>query len=77
MPTYRFKDNNTGEVFDKWMYMAEREPYLEANPNLTQVPAGFTSISEVGDWKNTKVPGSFKDVLGRIKTSYPNSTFEV
>ena len=77
MPTYRFKDNNTGEEFEKWMYMAEREPYLKENPHITQVPTGMSSVSEVGDWKNTKVPGSFKDVLGRIKKSYPNSTFEV
>jgi len=77
MPTYRFKDNNTGEEFERWMYMADREPYLKENPHITQVPTGMYSISEVGDWKNSKVPGSFKDVLGRIKKSYPNSTFEV
>ena len=77
MPTYKFKDNNTGEIFEKWMYMSEREPYLAENPHITQVPTGMTSISEVGDWKNSKVPGSFKDVLGRIQKSYPNSTFEV
>ena len=77
MPTYKFRDNTTGEIYEKWMFMADREPYLESNPNVTQVPTGMASISEIGDWKNTKVPGSFKDVLNSIKSANPNSTFEV
>lgn len=77
MPTYSFRDNNTGEVFDKWMYMAEREPYLAENPHLTQVPTGINSVSSVGEWKDTKVPSGFKDVLNRIKSNHARSTFEV
>ena len=60
MPTYKFRDNNTGEEFEKWMYMADREPYLKDNPHITQVPAGMSSISEIGDWKNSKVPHFLK-----------------
>ncbi len=77
MPTYRFRDNNTGEEFDKWMYMAEREPYLSDNPHITQVPTGMNAIGSIGEWKDNKVPGGFKDVLGRIKKNHPRSTFEV
>ena len=52
MPTYKFKDKVTGEVFEKWMYMAQREPFLETNPNLVQVPYAPNTVSEVGDFQN-------------------------
>lgn len=65
MPTYKFRDNNTGEVFEKWMYMAEREPYLEANPNITQMPTLLHSVGEVGDFQN-KTDGGWNEVLHKV-----------
>ena len=32
MPTYTFKDNNTGFTYDEFMGMNEREKYLKDNP---------------------------------------------
>ena len=52
MPTYKFKDNNSGEEFEKWMYMADREKYLADNPNVTQMPTLLHAVSEVGNWQN-------------------------
>lgn len=64
MPTYSFKDTNTGEVFDKWMLMAEREPYLSENPHIKQLPTMLNS-GEVGDWQN-KTDGGWNEVLRRV-----------
>lgn len=64
-PTYRFEDTNTGEIFEKWMYMKEREEYLSSNPHLKQVPTGFHAVSEVGDWRN-KTSSGWNDVLRKV-----------
>lgn len=67
MPTYRFRNIDTDEVFEKWMYMNERGPYLSENPNIRQVPAGFHSVSEIGDWRN-KTSDGWNEVLKKVGT---------
>jgi hypothetical protein len=67
MPTYRFENTETGEIFEKWMLMAEKEPYLKENPNLKPLIPTQMNVGEVGDWQNkliSKNPG-WNDVLGR------------
>lgn len=64
MPTYSFKNTETGEVFDKWMLMAEREPYLAEHPHIKQQPTMLNS-GEVGDWQN-KTDGGWNEVLRRV-----------
>lgn len=66
-PTYRFEDTNTGEVFEQWMYMNEREKYLSDNPHLKQIPTGFSPIGEVGDWRN-KTSNGWNEVLQKVQT---------
>ncbi len=46
MPTYTFKNKDTGEEFDKVMKIAEKEPYLKDNPNISPV---LTAPNFVGD----------------------------
>ena len=72
MPTYRFRNTETDEVFEKWMYMADREPFLEANPNLVQMPTPLNSVSEVGDFQN-KTDGGWNEVLHKV-SKVPCST---
>ena len=65
MPTYRFENTETGEIFEKWMLMAEKEPYLEKNPHLKPLIPTQMNVGEVGDWRNkliSKHP-SWNDVL--------------
>jgi hypothetical protein len=73
MPTYRFLDNNTGEEFEEIMAMADREPYLTANPHVTQV---FNALN-IGDSVRlgiTKPPAEFmKGVVGRMQESIPGN----
>ena len=52
MPTYRFENIETGEIFEKWMLMAEKEPYLKENPNLKPLIPTQMTVGEVGEWKN-------------------------
>ena len=46
MPTYSFKDNNTGEEFDEFMGMSEKDQYLEDNPHISQVPTMFSFVGD-------------------------------
>jgi hypothetical protein len=65
MPTYRFENIETGEIFEKWMYMAEKDPYLKENPNLKPLIPTQMNVGEAGEWKDKLVkknPG-WNDVL--------------
>ena len=60
MPTYRFENTETGEIFEKWMLMSEKEPYLKENPHLKPLIPTQMNVGEVGDWQNklvSKHPG--------------------
>ena len=37
MPTYSFKDKNTGKEFDAFMTVKELDKFLEDNPHLIQL----------------------------------------
>lgn len=64
---YTFKNNDTGEVFEKVMSMADKDPYLKENPNLSLVitPVAMSysgtksTISQASD--------GFNDILKSIK----------
>jgi hypothetical protein len=74
MPTYEFQNKETGERFEKWMYMAEREKFLAEHPELEQIHTkGINAVSGVG----LKVPSGFKDVLQKIHTETPGSRLNI
>ena len=67
MPTYSFKNTKTGEVFDKFMRISEREQYLKDNPDIVSVLTA-PGISYDNDGLAGKQPDEgFKDVLRNIK----------
>jgi hypothetical protein len=70
MPTYTFKNKDTGEIFDKAMRIAEKEPYLKDNPNLESM---ITAPNFVGDHIIKKMDGGMKEVLQRIGDGHPKS----
>ena len=50
MPSYSFKNNDTGEEFEQILSMSEREKFLEQNPHIHQLPSLFAmSASGTGD----------------------------
>lgn len=71
MPTYRFQDQDTGEIFEKWMYMRDREKYLEENPNVKQLPTALNSVSGTG--MGTKQDGGFKEVMSKVQSAHPRA----
>jgi len=70
MPTYTFKNKDTGEEFDKVMKIAEKQPYLKANPNISAV---ITAPHFVGDHIIKKMDGGMKETLQKIADKNPNS----
>lgn len=71
MPTYAFRDKNTGEVHERFLSFTGRDEYLAQNPNLevtiTQAPAF------VGDHVTIKKDSGFKEVLQKIHEKTPGS----
>ena len=71
MPTYEFRNKDTGEVHEQFLSFAGRQQYLKENPNLevtiTQAPAF------VGDHVVIKKDTGFKEVLQKIHEKTPGS----
>lgn len=65
MPTYRFENTETGEVFEEWMYMAQKDPYLKENPHLKPLIPSQMNVGEACDWRDklTQKHPSWNDVL--------------
>ena len=70
MPTYTFKNKDTGEVFDKIMKIAEKPEYLKDNPNIEAV---LTAPNFVGDHIIKKMDGGMKETLQKIADKNPNT----
>ena len=64
MPTYCFRNNETGEVHEDMMKMDDREKYLKDNPNLTQVLEMPQIVSGTDGLR--KPDDSFIDILRNI-----------
>jgi predicted nucleic acid-binding Zn ribbon protein len=71
MPTYEFRNKQTGEVTEHVMRIADLDAFKEANPHLeraiTQAPAF------AGDHITIKKDTGFKEVLQKIHERTPGS----
>jgi hypothetical protein len=77
MPTYLFRDTNTGEIHERLMSMSAREDYLQENPHMVtiiQAPMLVSGVS-TSNAKQNKVPDGFKEVLSKVAEAHPTSTF--
>jgi hypothetical protein len=56
MPTYSFKDKDTGETFDVFMSMSELDTFLEDHPELVRLLSAphFLGANMNGGLKNNK-----------------------
>ena len=74
-PVYPVVNTKTGEIFEKWMLMAEKEPYLKENPHLKPLIPTQMNVGEVGDWRNklTSKHPSWNTVLEKASRA-PGST---
>lgn len=67
MPIYSFKDTETGEEFDKMLKLAERESFLEDNPNLQQIITGSAPLIDSARLGRAKPDQGFRDLLTSMK----------
>ena len=73
MPTYSFRDKNTGEIHDRFLSFTGREEYLNQNPHLEVAITGAPAFT--GDHISAvkKYDTGFKEVLQRIHEKTPGS----
>lgn len=71
MPTYSFINNDTGEEFDMFMRISEREEYLKTNPNIQPIVTAPAIVSGVAG--QNRVPDGFKEVLSKVSEAHPTS----
>lgn len=69
MPTYTFRNNETGEEHTTLMKISECEEYLAANPYMEQIPVSINLHSGTGLGVR-KVDEGFKDILREKKKFY-------
>ena len=76
MPTYTFKREEChGDQMELWtdvMTIAEKEKYLEENPDVRQVLVPVAIVGGV-EGKTHKVDDGFKENMSRIAEAHPNS----
>ena len=70
MPTYSFKNNDTGEEWEEFFSISGKEEFLKENDHIVQLPSLVSIVSDVGGIKND---GGWKDNLSRIADAHPNS----
>lgn len=67
MPTYDFINEETGEIFEMQMSIADKEKYLKKNKHIKQAVTKM-SIGDSVRLGITKPPADFqKGVIGRMK----------
>jgi predicted nucleic acid-binding Zn ribbon protein len=72
MPTYLFRNTDTGEVFEKIMKISELDPYKETNPTHERYYDGVAPAF-AGDHITIKKDTGFKEVLQRVHEKTPGS----
>lgn len=67
MPTYHFRDKETGEEIEQFLRISELDEYKKSHPNLETIIKGVPSFS--GETKDvlSRTPDGFKDLLNRVK----------
>jgi hypothetical protein len=68
MPTYNFRNNDTGEEYQEFMSISAVEQYLKDKPNVTQLLSGAPLIHSGRGMK--KPDAGFRDLLKNIKKEH-------
>ena len=75
MPTYNFINTETGEEFESFMRISEREEFLNANPHIQPVMTAPAIVSGVSSSTQNRVPDGFKEVLSKVAENHRGSDF--
>lgn len=73
MPTYTFRNKETGEQFEQFMGISAREDYLKENPQLETLITGAPSIGDSVRLGIRKSDSGFKEVLQKIHNNTAGS----
>ena len=73
MPTYVFRDKETGEQFEKIMKISELDLFRENNPKLETVIQAVSFGDPTKMSSTRKFDTGFKEVLQRIHEKTPGS----
>lgn len=68
MPTYTFRNKDTGEVFDKLMSWDSKVKFLEENPNMESL-IGAPAMGDSVRLGIRKTDDGFKEVLSKISAA--------
>ena len=71
MPTFTFRDNETGEEFEEFMTNSEKETFLETNPHYEQILRKAPAIGDPVRLGVTKPDAGFGEVLSKIHKAHP------
>ena len=74
MPTYNFLDTDSGEEFEKFMRISEREEFLKANPKIQPVLTAPAIVSGVSTSTQNRVPDGFKEFISKVAEAHPASS---
>ena len=72
MPTYRFKDHNTGEIWEDLMLISEMEKFIKKKHIELLPPTQMNILSSVGS-VDTHTDNGFKEVLSKVSEAHPES----
>ena len=70
MPTYSFRNNDTGEEWEEFFSISGKEEFLKKNDHIVQLPSLISIIGDVGGIKNDSGWG---DNMSRIAEAHPGS----
>ena len=73
MPTYNFRNKETGEEFEKFMSISAREQYLSENPHIETMISGAPMVCDPVRVGVRKKDSGFKEVLQKIHSRAPGS----
>ena len=71
MPSYSFRNTETGEEFDDILTISEREKFLEQNSHIEQLPSRVSIVGGHGD--RIKNDSGWKENMSRIAEAHPGS----
>lgn len=71
MPTYEFRNKETGEIHERFLSFSGKDEYLAQNPHLEQTITKAPAF--VGDHVTIKKDSGFKEVLQKIHEKTPGS----
>ena len=70
MPTYTFKDTDTGNHEEHFMKISELDQFKKDNPNLVTVVSAPALVAGTGGIKQSE---GFKEVMSKIAEKAPGS----